>query len=68
MTYKTIFYFEAYGKVKEGKNVYCLDRQDKTVEHLNEMWVGDFVSILKRAEEHKNENRYEFWVEEAKEA
>lgn len=68
MAYKTIYYFEVYGKIKEGKNVYCLDRGDQVIEFMNNLEVNDFISLLNNAEKCKDENRYEFWVEEAKEA
>lgn len=68
MEYKTIYYFEVYGKIKEGKNVYCLDRESKVIEFLNELTVEDFVSIINNAEREENKSTYEFWVEEAKEA
>ena len=64
MVYKIIYSFEVYGKIKEGKNVYYLDREDQYTALLNEYAVKDFISIMNHADECKNENRYEFWIEE----
>lgn len=64
MVYKIIYSFEVYGKIKEGKEVYCLDRKMGYVDKLNELQVSEFVSIMNNADECKNENRYEFWIEE----
>ena len=64
MVYKIIYYFEVLGKIKEGKNVYYLDRKEQYTALLNEYAVKDFISITKYAEENPDENRYEFWIEE----
>lgn len=62
MKYHSIFAHWAFDEIKEGKKVYALDRQTKTVAVVNEMTVDTATALLKSASE--NSDRYEFWVEE----
>lgn len=64
MAYKIIYAFEVFGKIAEGKNVYCLDRKRQEVDCINEISVRDLTLIMKDEEKHSKENLYEFWIEE----
>ena len=65
-TYNTIYSFEVFGRIKEGEQVFVLDRQNKSVALINDMDVTSAVSIVNADNRSK---RYEFWVcEESEEA
>lgn len=63
MIYKTIYSFEAFKKINEGKQVYVLDRQNKSVALLNEMDAKSAVNIVNSTKG----NRFEFWYTEESE-
>lgn len=60
MNYKTIYLFEILNAVKEGKQVYVLDRKIKIIHNANTMPVNKLALILSDEEK----SRYEAWSEE----
>ena len=64
MNYKTIYLFEIINKVKEGNQVYVLDRKIRIIHNANCMALKDLTVILSNEEK----NRYEAWVEEIEES
>lgn len=64
MKYKIIYSFEVFDKIGEGKQVYVLDRQNKSVTLINEMDANSAVKIVYT----EKSNRFEFWIEETTEA
>lgn len=64
MSYEEIYSFNVIDAVKEGKQVYVLDRKTKEVIYVNGMEVFDLCEILKSTKK----NRYEFWIEKENEA
>lgn len=65
MNYKTIYSFEVFNTVNEGKQVFVLDRQNKSVALINDMDVQSAVKIV-NAE--NKASRYEFWICEFEES
>ena len=65
-TYKSIYGWEVLEKIREGKKVYVLDREDKSVVCVNDVSVKDLAQIEIYGKESKN--RFEFWIEEITEA
>ena len=63
MKYEGIYSFNAIDAVKEGKEVYMLDRKEKEVFYVNGMEVSILCEILETADK----SRYEFWVEKGEE-
>lgn len=59
-TYKTIYRFEVFEKITNGKNVWVTDRQNKSVALINDM---DANSAVKLVNTENRAGRYEFWVE-----
>lgn len=64
-TFKSIYDFEAFTKMKEGKKVCVCDRQFHSCDTLNELTVDEAIAIINDADEH--EDRYIFWIEEESE-
>lgn len=62
--YETIYPFEVINKLKEGKEVFVLDRNLKEVRSVGAMSVGAFVTIQNAQ---NAEERFEFWIEEEQE-
>lgn len=60
-TYESIYSFYILDKIKEGKTVYCLDRELKICGVINNFTVEDFNTILRQAEEEPT--RFDFWIE-----
>lgn len=58
--YNTIYAFEVFDKINEGKKVCVTDRQNRSVALLNDMDVESAVKIVNA--ENKT-RRYEFWIE-----
>ena len=51
-------------KIKEDKDVYMLDRKNRSVTLVNEMCVCDALEVLEKDTEY---GRFEFWYEEVSE-
>jgi hypothetical protein len=62
--YKTIYSFEVLGKIKEGKEVFVLNRDLRKVFCLNDISTAATVKTINS--ENAN-NQYEFWIEEREE-
>ena len=62
--YNTIYSFEVFDKINEGKNVFVTDRQNRSVALINDMDVESAVRVV-NAE--NRTRRYEFWIEGAEE-
>ena len=53
-----IYDFEVMDKIKEGKEVYCIDRFLTTIKIVRSMKINEFAKI----KNHENDdNRYEFY-------
>lgn len=61
VTYKNIYSFDVLGKIKDGNQVYVLDRQNQSVALLNDMDVQSAVKIV-NAE--NRTGRFDFWIVE----
>lgn len=62
--YKTIYNFEVLGKIKEGKEVFGLNRETRKVLCLNDIATATTVKAINSE---KANNQYEFWIEEREE-
>ena len=58
--YKEIYHWDAFDKVKEGKEVYVADKQEHTVFLVNVLSVNTFASMLRCSDS----DRFYWWVEE----
>ena len=65
MQYKTIYYFMVEDEIKKGEDVYCLDKQEKDVLHVNQL---NYEYAIKLINDAKDNDRYEFWKETQKDA
>jgi hypothetical protein len=59
MKFEHIYSFQAFSAVEEGETVYVLDKKTKKIFNVADLAVGEFVEVLKKAEEEKT--RFEFW-------
>jgi hypothetical protein len=59
MIFEHIYSFQAFSAVEEGETVYFLDKKIKKIFNVADLTVGEFVEVLKKAEEEKT--RFEFW-------
>jgi hypothetical protein len=67
--YVTIYPFQVIEKIKEGNDVYCVDKGTHNITHLNAEIVDSLMTIIKAAEKVGNYERYEFYyIENAKES
>jgi hypothetical protein len=64
--YKTIYPFEALTKIREGKEVFFLDRREKKARHTDEVYPSTLLKAIDEAQTNNN-NQYEFWYEEREE-
>ena len=62
--YKQIYQFEVVDKISSGKQVYVLDRHNKSVALLNEM---DMKSAVKIVNAENKDRRYDYWICEERE-
>ena len=62
--YKTIYPFEALTKIREGKEVFVLNRDIRKVFCLNDISTA---AAVKAIDADNTNNQYEFWVEEREE-
>lgn len=58
--YKSLYLFDVMDSVKHFEDVYMVDREEKVVQCVAEMQVGDLASVLSLAEREKN--RFDFYV------
>ena len=58
--YKDIYSFEALEKIKEGKSVYVVDKQEHTVSYANMLSVRTFAEVL----HFSDSDRFAWWCEE----
>lgn len=65
MKFRDIYSFLAIEEIKDGKTVFVLDKEMKTVEAVNDMTVDEAVSLIQSADNFPG--RFEFWVEEEEE-
>jgi hypothetical protein len=63
--YVTIYSFQVIEKIKEGNDVYCVDKGTHTITHLNAELVDSLMTIIKSAEKVGNYERYEFYYIES---
>ena len=61
MNYKTVYHFNVLDEVEKGEEVYCLDKQEKDVLHVNQLNFEYALRLIRDAKE--DDNRYEFWKE-----
>lgn len=59
MIFEPIYSFQAFSAVEKGETVYVLDRKTKKISNVADLTVGEFVEVLKKAEEERT--RFEFW-------
>lgn len=59
-TYRTVYSFDVIDLIRQGNDVYMLDRLKHAVECVTNMEVGDFACILETSKEEPT--RFEFWV------
>jgi sortase (surface protein transpeptidase) len=64
MKYEKIYAFQVLDKIKGGKTVYMLDRQQFYVCIVNDIRVCILMDVLNTKD---TTNRYEFWIEEVTE-
>lgn len=60
MNYKKVYEFMVQEEVETGKDVYCLDKQEKEVLHVNVLGMEFALKLIHDA---KDNDRYEFWKE-----
>lgn len=58
--YEKIYSFNITDKIKEGKDVYLLDRFLKRVFAVKDITLKTYMNVLS-----DRENRYEAWIEES---
>lgn len=63
--YVTIYPFQVIEKIKEGNDVYCVDKALHTIKHLNAEIIDSVMAIIKAAEKVGNYERYEFYYIES---
>ena len=64
-TYKNIYAFDVADKIKNGKEVYILDRQKETVNNVLDIDVKIYIEATAGE---PNGNRFAFWtIEEVEE-
>lgn len=61
MIYEKVYEFMVQEEVEKGKDVYCLDKQEKEVLHVNVLGLEFALKLICDA---KDNNRFEFWSEE----
>ena len=66
MTYKKVYHFNVLDEIENGKEVCCLDRKERDVFAVNNLAVKYVVRLINDAKE--DNDRYEFWREELKDA
>ena len=66
--YVTIYPFQVIGEIKEGKSIYCIDREQRDVLPISVMSVNTLFTILKDSEKTENYGKYEFYYIEEGEA
>lgn len=59
--YKSVYYWDIIDRIKEGKLVYLLDKEEQTVYCVNDISVDKYAEILNLCKE-KSE-RFESWIE-----
>jgi hypothetical protein len=59
--YVNVYPFQAIEKLKEGKEVFCIDRGIHEVHIVKTLPVQTLVSILKESDKEENYERYEFY-------
>ena len=59
--YKSVYHWDVIDRIKEGKLVYLLDKEEQKIFCVNDMLVDKFVEILNLCKE--NSERFEFWIE-----
>lgn len=65
MKFRDVYSFLAIDEVKDGKTVFVLDKEMRTVAVVNDMKVGEAVSLIQSTDNFPG--RFEFWVEEEEE-
>ena len=60
-TFDTVYPWNIIDKIKEGKLVYCLDKEEQRIFCVNDMPVENYVAILEKC--NAEETRYTFWLE-----
>lgn len=63
MKYINIYDFQVMETLKSGKNVYCVDRRNKTISNLCVRTVETVFELLEMAEKESGSNRIEFFTE-----
>ena len=61
--YEEVYSWNAFNEVKDGKQVYALDKKTKEVLYVNGITVFELSEIINSEEK----DRYEFWMEESEE-
>ena len=60
MKHVDIYYWEAFDRVKAGKEVYVVDKQEHTVYCVNALSVNTFAELIRLSES----DRFYWWCEE----
>lgn len=61
-TFENVYSWSVIDEIKNGRLVYCLDREEQKVFCVNDIPVENYVAILKYCRE-EDTNRYLFWYE-----
>ena len=61
-TYESVYSFVVIDKIREGKTVFVLDKENEKVMKVNELTVDQLMRLLRNDE--STPNRYYFWYSE----
>ena len=65
MKYRSVYHSWIFDEVKDGRNIYALDKKLKKIVLVNNLTVNQLVELMNSAS--AETTRYEFWREEAEE-
>lgn len=60
MKFKKVYSFQLEQEIKNGKDVWYADKQNKEIGYVNGVLLKDFFEMTNQ----ENESRFEFWIEE----
>lgn len=66
MYFKSVYRFSVEDAIKNGRIVYCLDRDERSVHKMNSLSYDDALAVLDEASR-DHTNRFDFWFEEEEE-
>jgi hypothetical protein len=65
MKFHDMYTFQVFGAVEDGETVYIFDKKSKECVRATDLTVGEFVEVLRMAEDEKG--RFVIWREEVEE-